>query len=434
VENVALLPWLTATAFLHSVMVQERRGTLKVWNLALVIASFALAIFGTFVVRSGVLSSVHAFAQSAIGPFVFGFLAVALVVSLSLLLSRLPLLGAESGFESLASREAAFLLNNLLLAAAAAATFWGTVFPLVSEAARGVKVSVGAPYYQQVNGPLLLALLVLMGVGPLLAWRRTSGAGFWRNARWPLAVAGAVGASLALAGVGRGLAVVAFAAAAFTLATIAVEYWCGVRLRRRTTGESYPAALAGLVARAPRRYGGYLVHLGIVLLAAGVTGSSFYQTERAGTLARGESLAVGRYTFTHRGLFERAEPGVRVVLASLEVRRGGDPLGELQPARRIHRNWEQQPVTAVAYRTVGPWLDDLYVLLTGWDESGAATFRVFVNPLVSLLWAGGALFLFGALVCAWPTASRRRPLPAPEAQAVPVLAPRHGSEVLPGVA
>ncbi|MBI3971095.1 MAG: heme lyase CcmF/NrfE family subunit [Chloroflexi bacterium] len=421
VENAALMPWLVATAFLHSIMVQERRGLLKTWNLGLVIATFALAIFGTFVVRSGVLSSVHSFAQSAIGPYFLAFLGVVLVLSLGLLFFRLAHLAPEGEFDSVVSREAAFLLNNLLLVAAAVATFWGTIFPLVSEVVRGVKISVGAPFYQFVNGPLLIALVVLMGVGPLVAWRRTSLASLWRNLRWPVLVAVAVTAVLFVLGIREGMAALASAATTFTLGTIVLEYWRGVRVRRRTTGEPLPVALVRLVGRARRRYGGYLVHLAVVLAAFGVIGSSYYQVERTGTLAPGESMTVGRYTFTYGGLYERPAPGVQTIFARLAVRNDTADLGEMRPERRIYRNWEQQPITGVAYRTVGPWLDDLYVLLTGWEEGNVASFRVFVNPLVSLIWAGGALFLLGTLIAAWPERARVARVHVPAAR--PIVSP-----------
>src|SRR6266542_1795425 len=212
VENVALLPWLTATAFLHSLMVQERRGMLKVWNLSLAVAGFCLAIFGTFVVRSGILNSVHSFAQSSVGPYFFGFLALVVGGSLALLFTRLPRLQAETQFDSVLSREAAFLVNNLLLIVIAVATFWGTVFPLVAELVSGTKVSVGAPFFERVNGPVLIALLVLMGAGPLLAWRRTAPGAYWRSLRWPLAAAVAASAVLFAAGVRQGLALLAAAA------------------------------------------------------------------------------------------------------------------------------------------------------------------------------------------------------------------------------
>lgn len=400
---------------------------LKVWNLSLVIASFCLAIFGTFVVRSGVLSSVHSFAQSTVGPYFFAFIGVILIASLGLLFYRLPRLGGEGQFDSLVSREAAFLLNNLLLVGIAAATFWGTVFPLVSEVVQGTKISVGPPFYQQVNGPPLVGLLVLMGLGPLLAWRRATAASLWRNVRWPLATAAIVTVILFAAGIRQGLALLALAAALFTLATIVLEYWRGVRARRRSTGESYPAALLTLVDRARRRYGGYIVHLGMVFIAFGVIGSSFYQVEHVQQLGRGDSMTVGRYTFTNQGLFQTQEPGLVRIFARLTVRDGSTDLGELRPARHIYQGWESQPVTSVAYQTTGPWLDDLYILLTAWNEDGSVvTIRAFVNPLVSLIWIGGAVFLAGTLVCVWP-AGVRRPVLAPAPRPVPAEGLRAGA-------
>lgn len=413
VENVALLPWLTATAFLHSLMVQERRGMLKTWNVALVVASFCLAIFGTFIVRSGLLSSVHTFAQSNVGPYFFAFLAVVVLGSLWLLLFRLPQLQAEAQFDAVVSRESGFLLNNLLLVGIAVATFWGTVFPLVATLATGAKVSVGAPFFQQVNGPLLLALLALMGAGPLLAWRRTSAATLWQNFRWPLLVALVASATLAIFGIRKGLALLSFAAALFTVATIWLEYWRGLHVRRSgalASGERewIGASLLQLVAHNRRRYGGYIVHLAMVFIACGIVGSHFYQVESVATLAPGESMTAGRYALTYRGLGTRTQPGTETEYAEVALREGDRDLGSVTPERRVHRNWEQQPVTGVALQTTRPWLDDVYVLLAGWDDSGNATLRVFVNPLVSLIWCGAPLFLVGTLICAWPEAARRR--------------------------
>ncbi|MBI4496714.1 MAG: heme lyase CcmF/NrfE family subunit [Chloroflexi bacterium] len=419
VENAALLPWLTATAALHSVMVQERRGMLKVWNLTLIIATFALAIFGTFVVRSGVLSSVHSFAQSAIGPYFFGFLGVTLIGTLGLFVARLPQLRGEGQFESLASREVSFLFNNFLLVGVTLATFWGTVFPLISELVRGTKVTVGPPFYQQVNGPLLLALIALMGIGPLLAWRRTSQRSMWRNFRLPLALAGVALVTLLAGGMApQALAALAFAVCAFVFGTIGLEYYRGVRARHRS-GQSVPTALMHLVARNRRRYGGYIVHVAVLFMAVGVIGSSFFQQERVVTLGVGETAQVGRYAFTYQGLGEASRPGLSIVSAPVVLSSGDRSLGTLDPQRRTHRNWEQQPISGIAITTTLPWLDDVYVLVTGWDEAGRATFRIFVNPMVALLWIGAAVFLAGTVVVLWPEASpRRAPVVRPARPAV----------------
>ncbi|MBM2827210.1 MAG: cytochrome c assembly protein [Dehalococcoidia bacterium] len=380
VENVALLPWLTATAFLHSTMVQERRRMLKVWNLVLVIATFTLSIFGTFVVRSGILSSVHSFAQSAIGPYFFAFLGVVIIGSLGLFFYRLSQLQEEGQYDSILSREVGFLFNNLILVSITAATLWGTVFPLISEMVRNVKISVGAPFYQQVNGPLLLALMALMGVGPLLAWRRTTYRSLRRNLLVPLALGIITGALLLVVTKGHLLASLAYGVCAFVTGAVLWEYYRGVAARVQG-GESVPLALFQLISRNRRRYGGYIVHLSIVLLAVGVIGSSFFQQESVATLAEGDSVNIGRYTLTFRGLFERQDPGVSTVFASLAVASPLGDMGFIAPDRRFHRNWEQQPTTGVVILTTLPWIDDLYVLLTGWNDDGSATFRVIVNPL-----------------------------------------------------
>jgi len=358
-------------------------------------------------VRSGVLTSVHSFAQSPIGPYFFAFLGLVLIGSTALLLYRLPLLRAEGSIDRVLSREAGFLLNNLLLVGIAAAVFWGTVFPLLSEAVRGTKVAVGAPYYQQVNGPLLVALLLLMGAGPLLAWRYTSRASLVRNLTWPAVVALGVGAALLVLGLEQGLALVAAAACAFVVGSVALEYWRGVRARQRG-GQALWPAVATLVARHRRRYGGYLVHLAMVLIAVGVLGSG-HQVERTLSLATGESAQVGGYTLSYEGMYQYRQPGVEAAFARVQLGdRSGQRLGTLEPDRRVYRNWEQQPMSGIAIQTVLPWLDDVYVVLVGVDDANRATLHVFVNPLVICIWLGGWLFLLGTLVAAWPEA---RPLP-----------------------
>ena len=402
VENVALLPWLAATALLHSIMVQERRGMLKVWNLGLAIGSFALAMFGTFVVRSGVISSVHSFALSAIGPYFLAFLAVVLLGAGGLLIYRLPMLRAEGRFDALLSREVGFLANNWLLLAVVVATFWGTIFPLLSEAMRGVKVAIGPQFYRQVNGPIFLALLALMGIGPLLAWRRTSTSSLARNFRWPTALGlGVTALLMVLLGFGRAGAALAFGACAFVFGAIALEFARGLRVRRRA-GRAWWSALRLLVTANRRRYGGYIVHLGVVVLALGVIGSSFFQETADMRLRPGGNYTVGRYNLTYEGLSSYREPGLEATIATLTVG-GASPL-QLRAERRVHANWEQQPVTGVAIGTSLPWLDDIYVLLTDWDDQGTVGLRVFINPLVSLIWLGGVLLLGGTGIAAWPAA------------------------------
>lgn len=418
VENAALLPWLTATAFLHSVMVQERRGMLKTWNMVLIIATFALAIMGTFIVRSGVLVSVHSFAESAIGPLFLIFLALILLFSLVLLFYRLPKLQGEQEFDALLSKESSFLLNNLLLVGVAFAVLWGTLFPLISEAVRGVKITVGPPFYNQVNGPILGVLVMLMGIGPLLAWRRVSRQSLVRNFRGPLGAGLVIMVVLAVLGMRDWVGLLGSAASVFTLGTIMLEYLRGVRARHRNSGESYPKALVTLVARYRRRYGGYIVHLGMVLLALGVMGSVVYQRQAEAVLAPGESLSIGRYDLTYQGLRNYLLPGIQVSSASLAVVSDGRSLGTVQPEKRFHRNWENQPVSKLVIETIMPWMEDLYIVFIGPNDDGTATFRVFVNPLVSLVWVGGIVFFLGSIVAMWPEAEPRR---------LPVTRPTEGA-------
>lgn len=403
VENAALLPWLTATAFLHSSMVQERRGTLKVWNLGLIIASFALSIFGTFEVRSGIISSVHSFAYSDIGPYFLVFLGIILFVSIGLFVYRLPRLRPEREFDSVISREGSFLGNNLLLTGIAFATFWGTVFPIIAQVVRGQTMTVGPTFYQQVNGPLFAALIFLMGIGPLLAWRHASWTSVWHNFRWPALVAASAAVLLPLIGVRSVWADIGDTVCLFAAATVLYEVWRGVRVRHGH-GEAYPRALGMLVSRHRERYGGYLVHLGLVVLALGVIGSQFYQTQAEGTVARGHSLTLDGYALTYLGVTDTTQSGVEVIQTYFRVSQGGHTIEQIAPGERIFAGFPSQPTSIVSITSQR--LTDLYVFLAGYNGSATATIRVFVNPLVSLVWYGGLVMLTGGIFCWWP--GRRR--------------------------
>ncbi len=407
VENAALMPWLTGTAYLHSVMIQERRGMLKVWNLALLIIAFNLSIFGTFVVRSGVLSSVHSFAQSPLGPFFFSFLALSLVFSLGLLFYRMPELRDEHEFESALSREASFLLNNLILLGIVFATFWGSVFPLVTEALRGVKLTVGPPYFDRVDGPLFLGLVALMGIGPLMPWRQASPRTLRRTFGGPVALAAVATVVLVVLGVREAPADLAFFLCTFVLATVGQEFVWGTRVRVRA-GQNLAQALVNLIRSNRRRYGGYVVHVGIILIAIAVTGSQFYQLQSNVWLKPGETVQVGRYDLTLGQLHEGAFPGYRKVWAEVSVRQDGQPVGTLEPARQYHVNFELEPNSKIGLRSTP--LDDLYVVLTGWQPDGSASFFIFVNPLVFWLWVGGVVLMLGGLVTLWPEAAPARVL------------------------
>ena len=418
VENVALLPWLVGTAALHSIMVQERRGMLKKWNILLLVATFSLAIFGTFVVRGGLLDSVHNFALSALGPSFLSFLGVVMVVALFFFIRRLPLLRSDNGFDSAISKETGFLLNNLLLVGIAFATFWGTIFPLITELFQGSKITVGPPFFEKVNGPIFLALLVLMGIGPLLAWRRASWASIKRNFRGPLAAAVAWAVVMVLLLDVRNMWTLAgVSACALVFGTIVLEYYRGVRNRRQLAGEGYPTALGNLVTRNRRRYGGYIVHLGILLIALGVIGVNLHQQDIDVTLAPGESAVIGDYTLTYLGIETLRRADTTVTQARLDVRKGGKPLDVVHPKRVVVDNFESLPTSQVAIRSTPK--EDLYVLLAAWDDQ-VATFLIFVNPLVIWLWIGGIVFLLGTMIAVWP---ERQPVRALAPEPAPGSAP-----------
>lgn len=408
VENAAFLPWLTATAFLHSVMIQEKRGMLKKWNVVLVILTYSLVIFGTFLTRSGVLSSVHAFAQSAIGPLFFGFIGLTFITSMALLFREWDHLRDEHQLDSLLSREAAFLLNNLLFMGITASVFWGTVFPMISELATGEKISVGPPFYNQVTGPQFAALVLLMGIAPLMAWRKTSPKQLGRMMLMPflgtlVVLIGCVALGIYSWGALLGLGISAFAATA----TI-IEFTRGTRARMKTNQEDAFTALSTLMARNRRRYGGYIIHIGVVLMTIGVVGSNFFQQETQGRLTPGQSMTLGRYVMIYDELNEFIHTdGREVTRASVSVYRDQQLLGQLYPRRDFYLE-TNQPMTIPGVRSSIE--DDFYVLLVDWEPIGetGATFKVYLNPLVNWIWAGGLVFILGTLVAAWPDAEEER--------------------------
>src|SRR5438128_354289 len=406
---VALMPWLVGTAFIHSIQVQERRGMLKAWNVALIMVTFFLSIFGTFVVRSGILASVHAFALSAIGPYFLTFLTLVIAGSLGLYFWRLPRLRADNQLDSFLSREASFLINNLLFLGIAFAIFWGTIYPLVAEALADQKVSVGPPYFKQVAGPLLGAMILLMGIGPLMPSRRASRDHLVHNFLLPVASTAIGLAILAVVGFRDPFAILGFGLCLFVLGTIVQEFARGMLARHQATGENYVLALASLIRRNNRRYGGYVVHLAMLLIGVGAVGSQVYQQQTQATLAPGESVSLGRYTITAQGIQTSQPPGVRVIDGVLSVN-GQD----LRPEKQYFDNFPQQPSTKVGLRSTP--FEDLYVVLAGWDGDGPTarvSLAVFVNPLVSWIWTGGVLLLLGTIINMWPEIAPSRQLLTP---------------------
>ena len=416
VENAALMPWLAATAFLHSVMIQERRGMLRIWNVLLVILAFSLALFGTFLTRSGVVNSIHSFTQSSIGAWFLAFIAISVAVSLALVFWRLPLLRSPTRLESPISREAAFLYNNLLLLALCLTILWGVVYPMLSEAVQGESVVLGRSYYDFFLRIFGLPLLLLMGVGPLIAWRRASLRSLATTFRWPTAVALATGA--VLLGLGAGSSVpglVAYTFSAFVLATIVLEFARGTRARKALGATSWPRAFTSLIARNRRRYGGYVVHASIVLLAVGIAGSSAFDSVAEARLERGQSMRIGDYTLVYRSLDERQVSNATEIRATLGVMRGDRDLGTLQAGKNAY-TIEQQVSNEVGIRSDRLTGEDLFGIAEQIDPNGTVYFRVFVKPLVNLIWVAGLVFLLGSVIALWPDAREQRRLVSREGE------------------
>ncbi len=403
VENASLLPWITATAFLHSVMMQEKKGMMKVWNVALISITFWLCIFGTFLTRSGVVSSVHAFAQSPIGKWFVGYLAIIAAVTLYVVLIRLDYLRSESRLESVVSRESSFLFNNLILLASCFAVFWGTLFPVISEAVTGEKISVDAPFFNRVNVPIGLFLLFLTGVGPLFAWRRTSVASLKRNFLWPTAGGLVLMAGLLAAGVRHAYALLCFGLCLFVAWTIAAEFYKGARAIRARTGQNLLLAAAELTQRNTRRYGGYTVHMGIVLMFVGFAGAAFNKSATV-EVKIGDSFPLGRYALKVRELRQGNNTNYAWDHAVIDVSSGGQPLGSLQPERRLYTSSQQSTSEVAIRRRLN---EDLYLNFAGMTEDNSkAVIQAYVFPLVSWIWIGFWVMVGGTLICLVPSKSR----------------------------
>jgi cytochrome c-type biogenesis protein CcmF len=413
VENVALMPWLTGTAFLHSVMIQEKRGMLKRWNMVLITLTYLQVIYGTFQVRSGTLSSVHSFAQSAIGPIFFQFIGIALVVSVFLLVIRWDKLAAEHQLDSILSRETLFLLNNLVFISINIAVAIGTHWPLVTELLATViptveRSSVGPGYYEATTMPLFAALIVLMGIAPLVAWKRASFRRLGRAMLWPVGLTAAAVVILYLLGVRLPGALAGYGLAILTLVVTLLEYHRGAIARVRVHGESYPVALWTLFGRNQRRYGGYMIHLGVVIMAIGIIASNVSQLETQQALSPGQTITLGDYVLQFDQL-ERfvATDGRSVMRAQTTVYHNGREVAHLQPRIDSYPNGQPMSIPGKYSNLVG---DDFYVLLVTWEQIGlgGATFKVYYNPLVNWVWGGGFVFMLGTLIAAWPNPREQR--------------------------
>ncbi len=403
VENASFMPWLVATAFLHSIMITEKKGMLKAWNFVLIVLAFELTIFGTFLTRSGVIESVHSFALSNIGPFFVTFLAVTSLFGMFMIFYRSGELQSGKKMQSFLSREFTFLLNNWLFVSICFAVFWGSIFPVLSEWVTGEKITAGAPFFNKVTAPLWLALLILTGVCPLIAWRKASAKNFRRNFVYPIvggALAGLVCLSL---GIHAALPLILFSSAGFVAMTIFFEFYKGARARQAIRPSSFIPALVDLTVMNKRRYGGFIIHSGIVLVFVGITASSFFDLDQFFTVRVGESFSLGRYTMVYRGMSEHRDPEKDVFSARLDVSVHDSLVGALRPEKHIHHTTQDQPQTEVAIRTTPR--DDLYVALSTWDEE-TATFHVFVKPLVMLIWTGVAVMVLGGLFVLIPNQAK----------------------------
>jgi len=403
VEIAAFMPWLTGTAFLHSVMIQEKRGMLKHWNMLLIILTYDLVIFGTFLTRSGVLSSVHAFAQSAIGPLFFMFIGLTLITSVALIFYRWGELKSETEMNSMLSREALFLFNNLLFIGILVVCFWGVIYPLISELFVGEKVTVGPPFYERASGPLFAGLIFLMGIAPLSAWghstMKTLGRALWK----PTVLAILITVLIFFTYTRDPYAIVGFFLVTFTVLITLYEYGRGILARMRSHGENLFTAFWNLTGRNRRRYGGYIVHLSISLMAIGILGIELFQVETQGTLAIGDSLQLSGYTIKYKEVASWDDIGAQVnyTRAVVEVYdKNGNLLGNLHPRKDLY--FDGQPMTIPGQ--LASLKDEVYVLLIDWEpiDQAGTTFKIFVNPLVNWLWIGSLLFLVGIIIAAWP--------------------------------
>ena len=425
VENASLLPWLTATAFLHSVQIQENRGMLKVWNMSLVLLTFLLTIFATFLTRSGLIESVHSFAQELKIAYIFlGFMGTVMAASVVLIIYRLPQLRSENQIESFLSRESAFLFNNLLLLGAAFSVMWGTMFPLISEGFTGQEISVGPPFFERVNFPIGLVLLTLVGIGPVIAWRRASKRNLQKNFTIPIAVGVVTGIALFGLGARHELPLVTWSISAFVLTVIVTEFWKGTRARARIEGEGHLLAFFHLITRNRRRWGGYTVHIGFVLMCIGFAGAGYNQDTRF-NVQPGDVVSIASpfghvYDLTYEGLSMSIGRGERNLLwqaiATVSVSQDGTPKGILTTEKRQYTNRDTQPMTEVGIRSIVS--EDLYLILSAMNDTGGALsndpgaqgidLQVLIKPLVSWIWIGCLFIALGTVIALWPNVDRAR--------------------------
>ena len=405
VENSSLMPWLTGTAFLHSIIVQERKGVLKRWTISLVVLTFALTIFGTFVTRSGLIASVHAFGVSDLGPLFLGFLALILIVSAVLLIKRAPVLKGKKDIGAWTSKESSFLLNNLLFAAMTLGVFIGVLTPTLSELFTGEQITVGADWFNRMATPIGIAIFLLVGFCAVLSWGKTSTERLWKNLLIPSGFTIVVLVLLVIVGVRRFLPLLAFAIVAFSLSTTIQDYIRGVRVHAQREQKNVFAAIISLTGKHKRRYGGYIVHIGVLCFTLGIIGSSAFVQESTATLRKGQSINAGVYNLEFQGIDRQSGTDRIVDTANFAVQKNGERVGFIGSEKHLFENF--QPATEVGIRST--LKEDVYVILADYDVSEQiATVSVLINPLVLWIWIGGAIMVIGTIISMSPDKKRRR--------------------------
>jgi cytochrome c-type biogenesis protein CcmF len=404
VENASFIPWLVATAFIHTSIIQERRNIMRVWNMVLIVLTFVLCLFGTYLVRSGILQSVHDFGATGLGGYFLVFMSGTALLGFGLIAATFKRLRSEHSLESYLSRESTFLFNNVILLSLAFATLFGTMFPLLSEAVTGNTVTVSQPFFNRVNTPLFLLLLLITGLCPLLGWRKASASSLKRNFLLPAAVTSAGAIGLYATGIRQLYPLLAVSLSIFVAGTIFREFWTGTRARMRLTDESALLAFPKLMWKMRSRYGGFIAHLGVVLMVIGITGSNAYKQENQATLKKGQTIAVGDYSLRYDRAGTYKDRNRDVTAAEFSIFRDGQYLDKIRTEKRFYINAEQ-PTTEVSLRST--LLEDLYVTMPVVGENGEVTLRVAVNPLVTWVWIGGFVMVFGGMVAIIPRFAKR---------------------------
>ena len=415
VENAAFMPWLALTAFIHSIMVQKRRGMFRMWNIALVNVAFGLALYGMFMNRGGSVPSVHSFGASTLGWVFLLFLAIGVIVPFIIFFWRYPLLKSAQNLDSMLSREAAFLVNNLLLLGIAFVTLWGTVYPLISRLTNGEEITIARPFYDQVNGPLMLALVFLMGVGPMLPWRRANWTSVRRALMVPAGVAVLALVVLLAVGLRKEYALAGFVLASFVAAGILMEWYRGARARHRNSQENYAVAFLHLIWANRPRYGGYIVHLAVLMVTLGIVGTSFFNTQKDVVLSPGESVAVDNYEVRYLGTTLIPFGNRTEFISSVEVYRDGKLVDTISPNRAFYPDFNMASTRAAIRSTP---IEDFYVVPSENLPEGDVGFRILINPLIWWMWVAGPVMVLGTVIALWPEPSRvpaRVPSRAPAA-------------------